>query len=115
MVKADGYGLGVERVVAALRAARPFGYGIATVDEGLELRRIGVREPVMVYSPVLPAELPGAVRGGLVPAISDLAGLAALRRLGEESAGAASIPFQIEIDTGMGTVGVRPRGGRLVG
>ncbi len=105
MVKADGYGLGVRCVVDALRAARPFGYGVATVDEGLELRRIGVREPVMVYSPVLPEELPGAVRGGLVPAISDLAGLAALRRLGEESARPAPIPFQVEIDTGMGRAG----------
>ena len=108
MVKADGYGLGVRRVVAALRPARPFGYGVATVGEGLELRRIGVREPVMVYSPVLPAELPGAVHGGLVPAISDLAGLAALTRLGEESARPATIPFQVEIDTGMGRAGFGP-------
>ena len=105
MVKADGYGLGVRRVVAALGPARPFGYGVATVGEGLELRRIGVREPVMLYSPVLPDELRGAVHGGLVPAISDLAGLAALRRLGEESADPAPIPFQIEIDTGMGRAG----------
>ena len=105
MVKAHGYGLGVRRVVDALRAARPFGYGVATVGEGLELRRIGVREPVMLYSPVLPEELPGAVRGGLVPAISDLAGLAALRRLGEGSARPAPIAFQVEIDTGMGRAG----------
>ena len=105
MVKADGYGLGVRRVVAALGPARPFGYGVATVAEGLELRRLGVREPVMLYSPVQPGELHGAVRGGLIPAISDLAGLAALRRLAEESAGADPIPFQIEVDTGMGRAG----------
>ncbi len=105
MVKADGYGLGVGRVVAALGPARPFGYGVATVGEGLELLRLGVREPVMLYSPVLPAELRGAVRAGLVPAISDLPGLATLRRLGEESGRAARIPFQIEVDTGMGRAG----------
>ncbi len=105
MVKADGYGLGVQRVVAALGPARPFGYGVATVGEGLELRRIGVPEPVMLYSPVLPDELRGAVDGGLVPAVCDLASLATLRRLGEEGARAAPIPFQIEIDTGMGRAG----------
>ncbi|MCY4571693.1 MAG: alanine racemase, partial [Gemmatimonadetes bacterium] len=105
MVKADGYGLGVRRVVAALGPARPFGYGVATVAEGLELRRIGVHEPVMLYSPVLPGELRGAVRGGLIPSISDLAGLAALRRLAGESVAAAPIPFQIEVDTGMGRAG----------
>ena len=105
MVKADGYGLGVRRVVDAVRPARPFGYGVATVGEGLELRRIGVREPVMLCSPVLPAELPGAVHGGLVPAISDLSALAALRRLAAGSALPAPIPFQVEIDTGMGRAG----------
>ena len=105
MVKADGYGLGVRRVVTALAPARPFGYGIATIDEGLELRRIGVREPVMLYSPVHPAALRLAVHGDLVPAISDLASLAALARLAAESAHSAPIPFQIEIDTGMGRAG----------
>ena len=105
MVKADGYGLGVRQAVAALDPARPFGYGVATVAEGLELRRIGVREPVMIYSPIRPAELRGAVRAGLIPAISDLAGLATLRRLADDTDQTAPIPFQIEIDTGMGRAG----------
>lgn len=105
MVKAGGYGLGVERVVAALAPARPFGYGVATIAEGLELRRIGVADPVMIYSPVHPGSLGRAVGGGLVPAISDLAGLAALRRLAEGPERPAPIPFQIELDTGMGRSG----------
>lgn len=104
MVKADGYGLGVERVVAALRPARPFGYGVATVGEGLELRRIGVRDPVMLFSPLHPAALERAVHGGLVPAISDLDALRALRQLAA-AAPTAPIPFQVEIDTGMGRAG----------
>lgn len=105
MVKADGYGLGVERVVTALAPARPFGYGVATVDEGLELRRIGVRDPVMLYSPVHPASLARAVHGGLIPAVSDLDSLATLRRLAADAAPRPPIPFQIELDTGMGRAG----------
>ena len=106
MVKCDGYGLGVENVVAALAPARPFGYGVATVDEGLELRRIGVREPVMVYCPVLPADLPRAVAASLVPAISDRAALTALTRVAAEiPPEALPLPFQVEIDTGMGRSG----------
>lgn len=105
MVKADGYGLGVERVVAALAPARPFGYGVATVGEGLELRRIGVRDPVMIYSPVHPGSLARAVGGGVVPAISDLAALATLRELAAGSERPAPIPFQVEVDTGMGRSG----------
>ena len=106
MVKCDGYGLGAENVVAALAPVRPFGYGVATVDEGLELRRFGVREPVMVFCPVLPGDLPRAVAAGLVPAVSDRAGLAALTRLAATvPAPASPLPFQVEIDTGMGRAG----------
>ena len=104
MVKADGYGLGVERVVAALRPARPFGWGVATVAEGVELQRLGLREPVMVYAPVPPQALSRAVAAGLVPAISDLASLAALEDL--VSKRSAPIPFQLEVDTGMGRAGL---------
>lgn len=106
MVKANGYGLGVERVVKALRPARPFGWGVATIEEGLELKRLGLRAPLMICAPVPPAALPLAVRAGLIPSISDLAALAALRDLAHHApAHSAAIPFQIEVDTGMGRAG----------
>ena len=103
MVKADGYGLGVERVLRAIAPARPFGYGVATLDEGLELLRLGVREPVMVYSPLPPDSLAHAATSGLIPTVSDLPALTALRQLAAPAAPA--IPFQVEIDTGMGRAG----------
>ena len=106
MVKADGYGLGVERVLRAVAPARPFGYGVATLDEGLELLRLGVREPVMVYSPLPPDSLAHAATSGLIPAISDLPALTALRQLASPAAPAApATAFQVEIDTGMGRAG----------
>ena len=115
MVKADGYGLGVARVVDALAPARPHGYGVATIDEGLELLRLGVRGPVIVCAPVPPQTLPRAVEAGLIPTISDLTSLAALRAIAatatrpRPSATAprppAPIPFHLEIDTGMGRAG----------
>ncbi len=107
MVKADGYGLGVERIVEALRPARPFGWGVATIAEGLELRRLDVRAPVMICAPVPPADLARAVDAALVPSISDLDSLAALRDLARR-APAAPIPFQLEVDTGMGRAGLPP-------
>lgn len=107
MVKADGYGLGVERVLRAIAPARPFGYGVATLDEGLELLRLGVREPVMVYSPLPPDSLAHAATSGLIPTVSDLPALTALRQLVSPTAPAtaAPTPFQVEIDTGMGRAG----------
>lgn len=130
MVKADGYGLGVERVLRAIAPARPFGYGVATLDEGLELLRLGVREPVMVYSPLPPDSLAQAATSGLIPTVSDLPALTVLRQLVPPAApatapaapppaapapaattppaappAAPAIPFQVEIDTGMGRAG----------
>ncbi len=105
MVKADGYGLGVERVVEALRPARPFGWGVATIEEGLELGRLGLRAPVMICAPVPPAALPRAVEAGLIPSVSDLDGLAALRDLAPHAPAHPAVPFQLEVDTGMGRAG----------
>ena len=41
MVKANGYGLGAVRVSRALEALDPWGFGVATVAEGAELRAAG--------------------------------------------------------------------------
>ncbi len=109
MVKAGGYGLGVRRVVDALRPARPYGYGVATVEEGLELRRLGVRAPVIICAPVPPQTLPRAVEADLIPSISDLDSLTALGDLasaGHLAAAGARTPFQLEVDTGMGRAGL---------
>ncbi len=106
MVKADGYGLGARRVVAALERQRPFGYGVATVAEGVELRRSGVGRPVLACSPVAPAELARAAAADVAPAVSDLGSLRALAELARgRAAGAPPLPFQVEVDTGMGRSG----------
>ena len=106
MVKCGGYGLGVANVVAALAPGRPFGYGVATVHEGIELRDLGVREPVMICCPVPPSDLPRAIAAHLIPTISDLPALTALTRLAAAAPPTAPpLPFQIEIDTGMGRAG----------
>ncbi len=113
MVKADGYGLGLRRVVDALRPARPFGHGVATIEEGLELRQLGVRGPILVCAPVPPQSLPRAVAAGLIPSISDLDSLTVLGDLAAAAAAAAPatdppppIPFHLEVDTGMGRAGL---------
>ncbi len=60
MVKADGYGLGAVAVARALERLSPWGYGVATVDEGAEIRAAGVERPVLVFTPILEADIAGA-------------------------------------------------------
>ncbi len=47
-VKANAYGHGLERVVSALDDAD--GFAVATVDEGMRLRSLGIKTPVLVLT-----------------------------------------------------------------
>ena len=52
MVKADAYGLGAVRVVRALEQLSPWGYGVATMEEGRELRDAGIARPIVLFTSV---------------------------------------------------------------
>ena len=106
MVKADAYGLGAGEAVAALERLTPYGYGVATVDEGARLRALGIERPVMVYSPVPPGQLMRGVTEDLILSISSLEEAKALEGLRE----GRGTPVQLEIDTGMGRAGLPSSG-----
>jgi alanine racemase len=99
MLKADGYGLGALMVARALAEVEPWGYGVATLDEALELHVNGIVRPIVVFTPLVPAmiELTNAVAAR--PTICDVE---ALRAWLERGTG----PFHVEIDTGMGRSGI---------
>ncbi len=42
VVKANAYGVGAVAVSKALEAVDPWGYGVATIEEGAELRAAGI-------------------------------------------------------------------------
>lgn len=108
MVKANAYGLGVEGVVARLETEDPWGFGVAAVAEGLQLRALGVRRPILVVSPLPPMDVEPALAGGLTPSASSLEEISRL--------GSACVPtgrggaFHLEVDTGMGRAGIDWRG-----
>lgn len=98
MVKANGYGLGASAVVRALEQVSPWGYGVATVEEGAELRATGIARPVLVFTPLLPVLAPAALAAQVTPCIGDLEALRAWRAITDR-------PFHVEIDTGMHRAG----------
>jgi alanine racemase len=100
MVKANGYGLGATAVAGALEPLEPWGYGVATVDEGAALRAAGIERPILVVSPLLADGLEGYLAHRLRPSIGDPLAL-------EAWLGRSAEPFHLEIDTGMGRAGVR--------
>jgi alanine racemase len=100
MVKANAYGLGAVPVARALDALDPWGFGVATVEEGVELRRAGIRRPVVVFSPLGAAAIEACLREDLRPVLGDVEGLRRWIAAGDR-------PFHVEIDTGMARLGFR--------
>jgi alanine racemase len=100
MVKANAYGLGALPVARALEVLDPWGFGVATVEEGAELRAGGITRPVLVFTPLQPALIPRYHAHELRPVIGDADGLTAWLA-------ASSAPFHVELDTGMARSGFR--------
>jgi alanine racemase len=100
MVKADGYGVGAVEAARALESLDPWGYGVATLVEGAELRSAGISRPIVVFSPLLAGDIDGFLRHDLRPAIGDLPAL-------EAWTGTTDRPFHLEIDTGMARAGLQ--------
>lgn len=98
MVKADGYGLGAVRVAHVLERLDPWGFGVATIAEGEELRRAAITRPVVVFTPLLIGDFDAAERADLTPALGDRESIVHWQRTGR--------PWQLAIDTGMNRAGV---------
>jgi alanine racemase len=98
MVKADAYGLGVLPVVRALESLDVWGFGVATIEEGAELRAAGITRPIIVFTPILDGELKPAAEHQLTPALSRESQISEWGKTGR--------PWQLSIDTGMSRAGV---------
>lgn len=107
VVKADAYGHG------ALAAAKVFEkeeaplLGVATIEEGIELREAGISTPIIVLGSVYPFEnYKEMIRYSLIPVIASLTSALALDAA--SSSAEKKTPYHLKIDTGMGRIGVSP-------
>jgi alanine racemase len=100
VVKANAYGVGAVAVSRALEPLDPWGYGVATIEEGAELRDAGITRPILVFMPPRAQLFDEYDRLQLTPALGDAGSILEWTTRGEH-------PFHLEIDTGMGRSGVR--------
>ncbi len=104
VVKADAYGHGAVGVSRVLEAAGVDWLGVALLEEGAEIRRAGVKTPILVLGTARPAKIALYARYGLTPTISSLSELALWSNW---TAGqSAPQPIHLKVDTGMGRLGV---------
>ena len=103
VVKANAYGHGAVPVARAALAAGAKRLAVHRVQEGIELRRAGIRAPILLlgYAPLPTA--PQVVRYHLTPTVIT-------REFAEALAATAStpVPVHVKIDTGLSRYGVLP-------
>ena len=106
VVKANGYGHGAVPVARAAVAGGAVMLGVATVEEGIELRTAGISAPILVLGPQPADSIRDAVAYRLelmVTSPSEMEAVAAAH------CGAASATrVHLMVDTGMRRVGVEP-------
>lgn len=106
VVKADAYGHGARALAPLLERARVTRFGVATVEEGLELREAGVRGAILVLGGAAWWSAPALlVSGGLTPVFSSTEELLFLEDFARGRD--VVIDAHVKIDTGMSRVGVR--------
>ncbi|MBI4721345.1 MAG: alanine racemase [Chitinivibrionia bacterium] len=103
-VKADAYGHGAVQVATAVSEFVDM-FGVATIDEAIELKQSGIDERrVLILSPILEKEIPRVVEEGFAVTVSYYAFGSILSQQARAKGGPVEI--HIEVDTGMGRTGV---------
>jgi len=107
IVKGNGYGHGGPQVAKALEKAGSDWFGVTCAEEGIEVRKAGVRKPILVLTGFVSGEEAPLLEHGLTAVIHRCDQLAALERAGvRRRARRGSIPFHLKIDTGMNRLGI---------
>ena len=103
MVKANAYGHGVDGVAPFVEPYVDY-LGVATAEEGVHLRELGITKPILVAGGTLPDQLPLFLEHDLILTASSPELLAAAESAAE--AAGAKLTAHLKIDTGMERVGV---------
>ena len=114
VVKADGYGHGSVPVARAALSGGASQCGVATLAEGIELRRAGIEAPILVLGNLTQVEeLRSCLRWQLMPTISGMREALVCQNLA--SGQGRPMQLQLKLDTGMARLGADwPEGPRLV-
>ncbi|MBE6358758.1 MAG: alanine racemase [Lentisphaerae bacterium] len=103
VLKYDAYGMGAAAIGEALKNAGAYRFAAATLDEALELQKLGLDVQILGVLP--PWEIPEAVAAGIICPAGDLhtAELISQEAVKQNK----SVRLAVKIDTGMGRLGIR--------
>ena len=97
-VKANAYGHGAVTIAKHLEGKVDY-FALAAMDEAVQLRLSGIRTPLLVLGPVLPADYESAAKYNVTLTVSTLEEAKAISALGKK------ITVHFALDTGMSRIG----------
>ena len=105
VVKANAYGHGAVKISRLIEGRVDY-FGVATIDEALELRNAGIAKPILVLSYVSQSEYADAVTNSIALTIYSATDAKALSQVALELGLKAKV--HLSVDTGMGRIGFSP-------
>ncbi len=104
VVKAAAYGHGAVAISEVLYACGVSWLGVASADEGSELRNAGCKLPILILGPTPPWAIVSALEHGLDLTISSLNQLHELNQ--QLAKHQRTVPIHLKVDTGMHRLGM---------
>jgi alanine racemase len=106
IVKGNGYGHGGPQVAKILEKAGSDWFGVTCTEEGMAVRKAGVRKPILVLTSFWPGEEASLLKHDLTPVIHRCEQLQLLNRVVARRGGRKPLAFHLKIDTGMNRLGI---------
>jgi alanine racemase len=106
VVKGDGYGHGAVGIAELLVASGTDWLGVASVDEGCQLRAAGISSPILILSPAPAWAMQNAIESDLQITITSMTQVADLVDVATKMQRTAKV--HVKIDSGMHRLGERP-------
>jgi alanine racemase len=107
IVKGNAYGHGGPEVARALERAGSDWFGVTCTEEGIGLRKAGVRTPILILTSFVPGEEKRLLEHNLTAVIHRCEQLAQLEKAAARR-GKRKVTFHLKIDTGMNRLGLQP-------
>jgi len=108
IVKGNGYGHGGPQVAKALEKAGSDWFGVTCTEEGVAVRKAGVRKPVLILTSFVPGEEQRLVNHDLTAVIHRCEQLQTLDKAAARYSSRKPVSFHLKLDTGMNRLGIAP-------
>ncbi len=105
VVKADAYGHGAVPVSKVLSDEGVDMFCVATMEEALEIRESGIKEPILLLGGVEPEDCEDVLDLNFIPAVYTFSILSHMEKVAKKKK--KKFPYHLKIDTGMGRLGFR--------